>query len=82
MTILQLSGADIEQLREPAYQAQTFRLTRKEIEWVKDTAYRLSKEIKRGKVAQVDILRISLKLFEGMLTTHKAELLEILNRIK
>jgi hypothetical protein len=83
ITILQLlDDTDIANLREPAYQAQTFRLTQQEIEWVKDTAYRLSKEMKRKKVAQADILRISFKLFERLLATHKAELLTILERIK
>jgi hypothetical protein len=83
ITILQLlDEADIATLREPAYQAQTFRLTEHEIEWVKDTAYRLSKEMKRKKVSQADILRISFKLFAGLLATHKAELLTILERIK
>ena len=83
ITILQLlDEADLANLREPAYQAQTFRLTEQEIEWVKDTAYRLSKEMKRKKVSQADILRISFKLFAGLLATHKAELLTILERIK
>lgn len=83
ITILQLlDAADIENLREPAYQAQTFRLTEREIEWVKDTAYRLSKEMKRKKVSQADILRISFKLFEQLLAAHKADLLRILERIK
>lgn len=82
MTILQFSDLEIEELREPAYQAQTFRLTNKEIEWIKDTAYRLSKEVKRGKVSQVDILRIAFKLFDNFLTVNKAELMHILDKIK
>ena len=82
ITILQLTDEEIEDLREPAYQAQTFRLTEKEIEWVRDTAYRLSKEIKRGKVSQVDILRISFKLFESYLESNKTALIKILERIK
>lgn len=82
MTILQLTDKEIEELREPAYKAQTFRLTAVEIEWAKDTAYLLSKEIKRGKVTQVDILRISFKLFENLLTTDKTELIRVLDRIK
>ena len=82
ITILQFNDDEIEELREPAYQAQTFRLTEREIEWVKDTAYRLSKEIKRGKVSQADILRISFKLFENYLEINKADLIKILERIK
>ena len=82
ITILQFNDDEIEELREPAYQAQTFRLTEREIEWVKDTAYRLSKEIKRGKVSQADILRISFKLFENYLEINKSDLIKILERIK
>ena len=82
ITILQFSDDEIEELREPAYKAQTFRLTGREIEWVKDTSYRLSKEIKRGKVSQADILRISFKLFENFLSINKADLIKLLERIK
>jgi hypothetical protein len=82
ITILQFNDDEIEELREPAYMAQTFRLTRREIEWVKDTAYRLSKEIKRGKVSQADILRIAFKLFANLLEINKADLIKILERIK
>lgn len=82
ITILQFTDDEIEELKEPAYMAQTFRLTKHEIEWVKDTAYRLSKEIKRGKVSQADVLRISFKLFENVLAINKADLIKILERIK
>ena len=77
-----LSDDDIEALREPAYKAQTFRLTQTEIDWIRDTAYRLSKEIRRGKVAQADVLRIALKLFADMLASKKDAMLAILERIK
>ena len=82
MTILQWDDAEIEELRAPAYQAQTYRLTADDIERVKDMAYRLSKEIKRGKVSQADIMRIAIRLFENLLAVDKAGLLEILNAIK
>jgi len=82
ITILQFTDDEIEELREPAYKAQTFRLTEREIEWVKDTSYRLSKEVKRGKVSQADILRISFKLFASYLEINKADLIKILERIK
>ena len=42
ITILQFTDDEIEELREPAYKNQTFRLTEKEIEWIKDTSYLLS----------------------------------------
>ena len=82
ITILQFTDDEIDELREPAYKAQTFRLTETEIEWVKDISYRLSKEIRRGKVSQADILRIGFKLFNNFLATNKAELIKILERIK
>ena len=82
ITILQFTDDEIEELREPAYKAQTFRLTEREIEWVKDTSYHLSKEIKRGKVSQADILRISFKLFANFLAINKADLIKILELIK
>ena len=82
ITILQFTDDEIEELKEPAYMAQTFRLTNREIEWVKDTAYRLSKEIKRGKVSQADILRIAFRLFENLLESNKSDLIKILERIK
>jgi hypothetical protein len=82
ITILQFTEDEIEELKEPAYMAQTFRLTEREIEWVKDTAYRLSKEIKRGKVSQADILRIAFKVFENLLKSSKADLIKILEKIK
>lgn len=82
IAILQFTDDEIEELREPAYKAQTFRLTERETEWVKDTAYYLSKEIKRGKVSQADILRISFKLFANLLEINKASLIKILELIK
>ena len=82
MTILQWDDAEIEELRAPAYQAQTYRLTADDIERVKDMAYRLSKEIKRGKVSQADIIRIAIRLFENLLAVDKAGLLKLLNAMK
>ena len=82
ITILQFTDDEIEELREPAYKAQAFRLTEREIEWVKDTSYHLSKEIKRGKVSQADVLRISFKLFANFLEINKTSLIKILERIK
>jgi hypothetical protein len=56
ITILQLSDNQIDELRDPTNDVQTFRLTEKDKEWVKDTSYLLSKEIRRGSVSQTDIL--------------------------
>ena len=82
IAILQLDDADIAQLREAAYKAQTFRFSEIEVEWLKDTAHSLSKEIKRGKVAQVDILRIALKLFSNALAISKKDILKIIEKMK
>jgi hypothetical protein len=82
IVILHLDETDITRLREATDRVQTYRLTQHEIEWMKDTAYRLSKELKRGKVSQADILRIAILLFENYLGAHKDELLEILEKMK
>jgi hypothetical protein len=82
ITILQFDQTEINQLREPAYKAQTFRFTERDIEWVRDVSYQLSKEFRRGKVSQADILRIALKLLEHALATNKAEIVKILEAIK
>jgi hypothetical protein len=83
ITILQsFSSKDIEELREPAYMSQTFRLRDQDIEWVKDTAHVLSKEFKRRKISQTDIVRISFKLFDKLLKSNKENLKELLDKIK
>jgi hypothetical protein len=61
---------------------QTFRLTEKDKEWVKDTSYMLSKEIRRGSVSQTDILRLSFVLFEKLLKKNKPEIIKLIERIK
>jgi hypothetical protein len=82
ITILQLSDEQIDELRDPTNDVQTFRLTEKDKEWVKDTSYLLSKEIRRGSVSQTDILRISFLLFEKLLKTNKPEIIKLIERIK
>lgn len=82
IAILQFDDNDIESLRESPYRAQTFRFSEAELEWLKDASYRLSKEVKRGKVAQTDILRVAMKMFENALAINKAKLMEILEKIK
>ena len=82
ITLLQLSDEQIDELRDPTNDVQTFRLTEKDKEWVKDTAYLLSKEIRRGSVSQTDILRLSFLLFEKLLETNRAEIIKIIERIK
>ena len=82
IAILQFDDADIEHLRESAYKAQTYRFSEREVEWIKDIAHSLSKELRRGKVAQVDILRVAIKLLENALATSKADLIDIFGRMK
>ena len=76
ITILQLSDEQIDELRDPTNDVQTFRLTEKDKEWVKDTSYLLSKEIRRGSVSQTDILRLSFIVFEKLLKTNSQKLLD------
>ena len=82
ITILQLDNQEIDALRDPTNDIQTFRLTEKDKEWVKDTSYLLSKEIRRGSVSQTDILRLSFVLFEKLLKTNKPEIIKLIERIK
>ena len=77
---LQLSDKQIDELRDPTNDVQTFRLTEKDKEWVKDTSYLLSKEIRRGSVSQTDILRLSFVLFEKLLKTNKPEIIRIFEK--
>src|SRR5688572_5001084 len=39
ITILQLNDTEIDELRDPTNDVQTFRLTAKDKDWVKDTSY-------------------------------------------
>lgn len=83
ITLLHLFNAkDIEELREPAYMAQTYRLREQDVEWVKDMAHTLSKEAKHRRISQTDIVRISFKLFDKMIKNNKEELKDLLNKIK
>jgi hypothetical protein len=82
ITILQLSDQQIDELRDPTNDVQIFRLTEKDKEWVKDTSYLLSKEIRRVSVSQTDILRLSFVLFGKLLKTNKPEIIKLIERIK
>jgi hypothetical protein len=80
--ILQFTDKDIEELRELAEKAQTYRLTHHEVEYVKDMSHKLTKESKRGKIGQGDILRIALVLFDKFITSNKNDLKVILEKMK
>ena len=79
---LDLSDEQIDELRDPTNDVQTFRLTEKDKEWVKDTAYLLSKEIRRGSVSQTDILRLSFLIFDKLMKTNKPEIIRLFEKIK
>jgi hypothetical protein len=80
--LLDLSDEQIDELRDPTNDVQTFRLTEKDKEWVKDTAYLLSKEIRRGSVSQTDILRLSFLIFDKLMKTNKPEIIRLFEKIK
>jgi len=82
ITILQITEKDIEDLRDPAEKVQSYRLNPRDIEYIRDIAYELSKESKRGKIGQGDILRIALVLFDKFITADKKEVKKILEKIK
>jgi len=82
IAIMQFDENDINSLKQGTYQPQTFRLREEEIEWLRDQAYQLSKAMKRGKVNQVDILRIGLRICYKLIETDKQEIIEILAKMK
>jgi hypothetical protein len=82
IAILQFSAEDIAALRKGTYQPQTFRFTEAEQAWLREVAYQLSKDLPRGKVNQVDLLRIGLRLVHKLLATNKDDLIHILQEMK
>lgn len=78
ITILQ---SDVDDLREPTYGAQTLRLRNTDTDILKDTAYLLSKSMKK-KVTQSDIARIGIRIVQKLATAKDAPLSEILEQIK
>ncbi len=82
IAILQLDEKEIKALRQSTQKAQTFRFTEEEVEWLKDTAYQLSKELPQRRVNQADIVRLGMKFFEKNLSTNKIELLALIEAIK
>ncbi len=80
--IVALSDTQVSALRESAFKAQTFRFTERELDWLKEQSYQMSKELRRGKVSQVDIIRVGMQLFANAQAVDKASLLDILHRIK
>jgi hypothetical protein len=82
IAILQFSAEDLAALRQGTYKPQTFRFTETEMAWLREMAYQLSKDLPRGKVNQVDLLRIGLRLVHRLLSTNKDDLIHILEEMK
>jgi hypothetical protein len=82
IAILQFSAEDLGALRQGTYKPQTFRFAETEMAWLREMAYQLSKDLPRGKVNQVDLLRIGLRLVHKLLTTNKDDLIHILEKMK
>ena len=82
IAILQFSAEDLAALRQGTYKPQTFRFTETEMAWLREVAYQLSKDLPRGKVNQVDLLRIGLRLVHKLLATNKNDLIHILEEMK
>ena len=78
LAISPFTNEDMITLRQSTYNQLNVRGTEMEAEWLKDVAYQLSKEVKRGRVNQGDIIRVGLRLFQKLMDTNKAELIKIL----
>ena len=78
LAISPFTNEDMIALRQSTYNQLNVRGTETEAEWLKDVAYQLSKEVKRGRVNQGDIIRVGLRLFQTLMDTNKAELIKIL----
>ena len=78
LAISPFTNEDMITLRQSTYNQLNVRGTETEAEWLKDVAYQLSKEVKRGRVNQGDIIRVGLRLFQKLMDTNKAELIKIL----
>jgi len=72
--------SDMEDLRVPAYKAQTFRFTEEELDRLKDEAYSFSRLLKK-KVGQGDLLRLGLLLFKKLEQEDAEAIAELLKRI-
>jgi hypothetical protein len=82
LAIAPFSDDDLKALRQSTYNQLNVRGTEAEVEWLKDIAYQLSKEVKPNRVNQQDVIRVGMRLFEKFMDTNKAELIRILKEIK
>ena len=82
LAIAPFTDDDLKVLRQSTYNQLNVRGTEAEVEWLKDVAYQLSKEVKVGRVNQQDVIRVGMRLFEKFMATNKAELIRILEDLK
>lgn len=82
LAITPFTDDDLKALRQSTYNQLNVRGTETEVEWLKDIAYQLSKEVKPSRVNQQDVIRVGMRLFEKFMDTNKAELIRILKEIK
>jgi hypothetical protein len=73
--------SDIDELREPTYSAQTFRLRESDVEILKDTAYLLGKSTKK-KVTQSDVARLAIRIAHKLATSKERALEEVIRLMK
>lgn len=73
---------DIGQLREVGYKTTSFRLTKREIKWMKHKALDLDEIVLRGKIDMVHIVRLGIKLTQKLLEKDKKTIVKILEQTK
>ena len=72
--------SDLRKLRKSGHQAQTFRLTGEDLDWLKNKTYTLSRSLDK-KISQSDLIRIGQLLFKRVWKGNKAPLIKILEEL-
>jgi hypothetical protein len=78
ITLLQ---SDIDDLREPAYSAQTIRVRESDVEILKDTVYLLHKNLKKN-ISQSDVARLAIRITQKLAASKNGVLEEVIGEIK
>ena len=81
-SLFPFSSDDLDDLKRKGYLPRTFKLSERDADWLEETVYRLSKDLKPRKAFQVDVVRIGMKLFEKVLSSDKKQLLKILEELR
>jgi hypothetical protein len=71
---------DLRKLRKAGYKAQTFRLAKEELDWLKNQSYKLSRLLDK-QISQGDLIRIGQLLFKKVWKSNKQQLLEMLEEL-